>query len=77
MYIRVKVTPDAKKESITCISDTEFQISVREPARRNLANKRIIELLAENLKIHQSAVRLLTGHRSSTKMFSIEVPLSN
>lgn len=71
MYIRVNATPNAKKEIVTRISVERYNISVREPAERNLANRRIRELLARDLSIPENAVRLISGHRSPHKIFSI------
>lgn len=73
MFVHVRAIAGAKKESVTKVSDTEFQIQVREPAERNLANRRIIELLALTLGIVPRQIRMLAGHRSSSKMFSIEM----
>jgi uncharacterized protein YggU (UPF0235/DUF167 family) len=73
MYVKVHATPGARKELVTKQSDTEFHIAVRERAERNMANKRIRELLAEAFKVPLSDVRILTGHRSSSKMYSIDV----
>lgn len=72
MYVRVHAVPGARKERVTKSDETTFQITVREPAERNLANGRIREILAGELGVPLSQVRLLTGHRSSTKMYSIE-----
>jgi len=71
MYIKVHVIPKSRKESIKKISDSIFEITVKEPAERNLANKRIKELLASEYKIQVGCVRLVTGHHSSTKIFDI------
>jgi len=73
MYIRVHVIPGAKKERVTKVSDTEFQIAVREPASQNLANRRVIAIIAEMFSTSSAQVRILTGHRSSSKMVSVEV----
>lgn len=72
MYVRVKVTPGAKKETVTKMSDNEFQIAVREPRERNLANRRVRELLARAYHIDDAGVRLISGHRSPTKVFDVE-----
>ena len=45
MYIKVKVVTNAKRENILKKSEDHFEIHVKEPAERNLANKRIIELV--------------------------------
>lgn len=72
MYVRVHVVASAKRESVTKKSDTEFTITVQEPAERNMANKRIHLLLARELNISQTQVKMLTGHHSSTKLYSVE-----
>ena len=73
MYIHVRVTPKAKKESVAKITETEFEISVKEPAERNMANKRVRELLAKEYEINVANVKILTGHRSSSKILDIRV----
>lgn len=70
MFIKVLVTPGAKKEKIEEKGDT-LRISVREPATQNLANTRVRELVAELFKAPVGKVRILTGHRSRAKMISI------
>lgn len=70
MFIKVFVTPGAKKEKIEGKDDT-LRISVREPAAQNLANTRVRELVAERFKAPVGKVRILTGHRSRAKMISI------
>lgn len=72
MYIRIRVKAGARKESVTKVSDTEFHVAVREPAERNLANKRVKELLAGACGARPEDVRLITGHHSPTKIFNIE-----
>jgi uncharacterized protein YggU (UPF0235/DUF167 family) len=71
MYIRVHATPGARKERVMRERDTVFYIAVKEPAERNLANKRIREILASELDVSLSSVKLLTGHQSSSKMYSV------
>ncbi len=73
MYIRVHVTPGAKKERVTKTGDAEFYIMVREPASQNHANHRVVAIIAELFSISPTQVRILTGHRSSSKMVSVEV----
>jgi uncharacterized protein YggU (UPF0235/DUF167 family) len=73
MYVHVRVVPGVKKEKILKKTETEYEIRVREPAERNLANGRIREILAQEFSVSLSAVRLLTGHRSPSKMYTIEV----
>ncbi len=73
MFVHVRVLPGARRERVTKNSETEFQIEVKEPKERNLANKRIREILAEEFGLDIGQVRMLTGHRSPSKIFSIGV----
>ena len=73
MYIHVRVTPGAKKESIVETSNEHFAVSVREKAERNLANGRVRELLAAHYGLAPSGVRLVSGHRSPSKIFDIAI----
>lgn len=71
MYVRARVIPGAKRERVTTVSETEFEIVVKEPPERNLANRRVQTLIAEHLGVSAGKVRLISGHRSSRKIFSI------
>lgn len=70
MYIKVFVTPGAKREKIEEKGE-EFLISVREEAQGNRANDRVREIVAERTGAPLGKVRILTGHRSRVKMISI------
>lgn len=77
MYIKVFVTPGAKKEKVeTHLAQKAEEcetllISVREPAAANRANTRVRELIAGRHGVPVGNVRILTGHRSRAKMVSI------
>ncbi len=73
MYVKVIVTPHVRREQVTKITDTEFHIEVREPRERNMANKRIIELIAREFGVSTTKVRILTGHRSQSKIVDVDV----
>lgn len=70
MFIKVFVTPGAKKEKVEEKGET-LAIAVREPATGNRANTRVRELVAERFGAPVGKVRILTGHRSRAKMISI------
>ncbi len=72
MYIRVHVIPGARKEYVERKDEMTYYIAVKEPRERNMANIRVRELLAQSLGISTSAIKLLTGHRSPTKLFVVE-----
>jgi uncharacterized protein YggU (UPF0235/DUF167 family) len=70
MYIKVFVTPDAKREKVEEKGET-LLISVREPASGNRANDRVRAIVAERTGAAFGKVRILTGHRSRAKMISV------
>lgn len=69
MYIHVKARPGSKREEVKKASADHYEISVKEPAERNLANGRILEIVC-NL-FPGRTVRLMNGHNSPSKLFSI------
>lgn len=72
MYIKVRVTAGAKKEAVTKVSKSSYKMSVKQPAERNLANVRVIELMASHLKVPAKTVRIINGHHSPSKLLSVE-----
>ena len=71
MYIKVRVHAGSKSETFEQVSDTHFKLSVREAAKQNLANRRIVELIAAHFRVPAKAVRIISGHRSPSKILSI------
>lgn len=72
-YVKVKVTPGTKKESFEQVKENVFVAKVKESARMNLANRRIIVLVASHFKVATGKVRIVNGHRRPTKLLSIDV----
>jgi len=73
MYVSVVVHPSAKKERFEVISEQSFSVHVKEPAERNLANKRVVSLVASHFLVDAHEVRIISGHRSRKKVLSVEV----
>jgi len=73
MYIKVKVIVGAKKEKIIKKTKDHFDIAVKEPAERNLANKKIVELLRKYFKVYNGNVRIVSGHHSPSKIISLDI----
>ena len=72
MYIHVKVSAGAKKESWKRRSEDHFEIAVKEKAQRNEANTRVLELVASHFKVSINKVRVVNGHRHPSKLLIIE-----
>lgn len=71
MYVMVKVIAGARRESVKELSPERFEISVREQAERNQANRRVIEILADRFRVPVKRIRITKGHRSPSKVFNI------
>ena len=72
--LTVKVFAGAKKEKVEYPYDGEgcdLRLFVKEPAQKNMANKRVRELVARQYKIPLADVQLLTGHHSPKKRLRI------
>lgn len=72
MYIKVHAIAGARRENVSEMKDGVLAVSVKEPAAGNMANKRIRELVAKHLAQSISSVRMVSGHRSRSKMFRVE-----
>jgi uncharacterized protein YggU (UPF0235/DUF167 family) len=71
MLITVRVTAGAKKEIVRKISGDRFEIRVRENPENNLANHRIIALVAIEFAVPASKIRIVKGRRQRSKTLSI------
>jgi len=71
MYLKIRAVPEAKKDLIEVLSADTWKVSVRAPAERNLANQRVIELVANKLGLEPKQIRLISGHQSSNKILSL------
>ena len=70
--IHVKIFPDAKRQLIEQTADHTLRIFVREPAKRNQANKKVLELVADFYNLPKNHLRMITGHRSLKKIIQIQ-----
>lgn len=72
MKIFVRAKPNSRNESIKKLSETNFEICVKEPPVRGQANAAIIMALAWHFKVPFSAVRIISGHTSRQKIVEIK-----
>lgn len=72
MYIKVRVTTGAKKESFKQEPSGRLLISVKEAAENNMANLRVITILAEKLSVPKNKIRFVSGERKPSKIFRLE-----
>jgi uncharacterized protein YggU (UPF0235/DUF167 family) len=70
-YLKIKVTPNASKETITDKGDGRFIVSVREKAQDNKATLRTLALVARRLGIPVSKLRICIGHHARNKIVEV------
>lgn len=75
MYIRVLVHTDAKHNRVEEVGENRFEIYVRVPAKENLANEKVRELLAGWYKVAKGNIRIVSGHHKPQKILSVMVNL--
>ncbi|MBU4311316.1 MAG: DUF167 domain-containing protein [Candidatus Omnitrophica bacterium] len=69
--IELKVIARAKKEEVLKLSEDSYKIKVSSPPEKGKANKRIIELLSEELGVKKQDVRIVAGETSNKKIVEI------
>lgn len=69
--IRVKTFPDAKKYHLEEVEPFVLRIFMREPAKNNLANKKVLESVADFYSIPRNKLRMVTGHRGQQKTIEV------
>ena len=72
MYIKAVVEANMKVEKIVEKTKDHFEISVKEKAKNNMANRRVIELIARYFKVTLNKVRIINGHHHPHKLLIIE-----
>jgi uncharacterized protein YggU (UPF0235/DUF167 family) len=71
MYIKVRVQTGAKKEVCTPLGNDTFTIAVKEKAKQNLANRRVLAIIAAEYQTTPQAVHIVSGHHSPSKMLKL------
>lgn len=72
MYIKVRVVASARKEEVAEESADHFLIKVKEPAKQNLANVRIRQIIASRFNVSVLKVRIINGHHSPSKLLVVD-----
>jgi uncharacterized protein YggU (UPF0235/DUF167 family) len=71
VYIKVNVKAGQKKELLSKTKEVYYEVSVKEKAERNMANKRVMELIALEFGVPVAKIRLVSGHHHPSKMFNV------
>ncbi|TSC81316.1 MAG: hypothetical protein G01um101419_836 [Parcubacteria group bacterium Gr01-1014_19] len=71
MKLSVHAKTGAREEKVEKISDTEFNVSVKEQPVEGRANLAIIKALARYFQVSPSRVRIVIGQTSRNKILEI------
>jgi len=72
MKIFVKAKPNSKEESIKKLSETNFEICVKEPPVKGQANAAIMVALTRHFGVPLSSIKIISGHASRQKIVEIK-----
>ncbi|MEA3306293.1 MAG: DUF167 domain-containing protein [Elusimicrobiota bacterium] len=70
-FFKIKVHPKSKCSKIFTKSKDTYEIWIKEPAERGLANKAAISLLAKELNVPAKKIMLIKGAASPSKIVKI------
>lgn len=71
MYIKVRVRTGEKKEKIEKRAENNFNITVKEKAENNQANRRICEIVSSFYGVQLKEVKIVSGHHKNSKILLI------
>ena len=70
--ISLTVKANARHGRVEKISESEFRVTVRAPARDGAANRAVIEALAEFFAIPKSSLTIVRGQSARKKLVAID-----
>lgn len=72
--IRVRLTPRASRDEIVGMRDGALIVRVTAPPVEGAANEALVRLLARDLAVKRTGVRIVSGATSRTKVVEIIEP---
>ncbi len=72
MILHVKISPNAKKNSIEGFLDNILKIKIHAEPDKGKANSELIQFLAKKLSIPKKNISIISGHTTRIKKLSIE-----
>jgi uncharacterized protein (TIGR00251 family) len=71
MKIRVKVKPNARTNEVKKLDENYYEVRVTVPTEKGKANKKVIEVLSEYLRLPKSKIAIKSGEKSREKVIEI------
>lgn len=70
--LSVRLSPRASREGVAGVREGVLQVRVTAPPVDGAANEALVRLLAKRLRVGRSAVRIVAGETSRSKVVEIE-----
>ena len=74
LFISLNVKPNSKQDMVVALDSDSVSIAIAAEARDGEANQAVVEFIAEILKVKKYQVNLVRGHKSHSKLVSIDDP---
>ena len=71
MKIQVNVKTNAKQQKVEKLSENEYKVWVKEPAKENKANYAVIDIISELFSVSKSSIQIVSGLKSKTKIIKL------
>ncbi len=72
MRIKVYLKPNSSKDEVRLRKEGVYDVEVRAKAKENMANTKLIELMALYLCIPTDNIHIFSGHHRSSKVLEIK-----
>ncbi|MCE9628827.1 MAG: DUF167 family protein [Candidatus Vogelbacteria bacterium] len=73
LFVKVKVIPGSHRQKLAILQPDSLVLSVKEPAENNLANLRVVVMVAEYYQVLPKQVKIISGHHRPNKMLEVKV----
>ncbi len=71
-FLKIKAKPNSKEEKVEKTEDGSYKVWVKSPPVKGLANKDIIKVIADHLKVNKNQVNIISGRSSKNKVLKID-----
>ena len=72
MRLTILAKPNSKVAKIEKVDETTYRVFVKEPPVSGMANRAIIDALADYFDTSKSAIRIASGYTTRTKVIEIQ-----
>lgn len=72
IIVRVRVAPRSSRKGCAGLQGTQVKFNLHSPPVEDAANRELVEMLADGLRVPRSAVRIVKGGKGRDKIVSIE-----